>query len=605
MNLNMFQSSIGNTSLTRDGRLLTLKAYIQLTYTPTQPLEAVNRQYVDTMFANLDARNVVGQLIPTRFPAFTGTDVGIPASSGTVTLTNTGIIAGLITKPNVDVKGRVIGGGIILSTDISDIGFEKITVNKPTTLAGYGITDGVSNVNGNVTGHVTIITTPTQPTDSANKQYIDSYIGLGGLDIGDIVRKACLSTPPDFFKCNGAVLNKTTYANLYNVIGDKFGVTYSPGAGRPWEQQYLINTIQTGDILNWTSDTNTLPITNANAVYIVTKNRVYMIGGTNGNGRAISAINTVYSAPINVDGTVGIWVTEAPLPVTGLGFSSGLVIKNRIYLFGGWTLNGPTINVYANTINQDGTIGTVWSIISTLPGALSHTSAILTKNRIYLLGGVTTGSVYVSTVYTTTINLDGSLATWTTDSNSLITPFAAAKTIMTRNRVYLLGGNTTGSVSSANIYTAPINADGTLGAWAGAGYLPIGTASFGIFVTKNTAYIIGNAVNGVSQSTVLTSTINADGTLSSWNILTLLPGVTSSNDIICTNNRIYSFGGLIGFTTLNVVYTTTINGGLSDYSQYYNGTIIPFTNGTDFALPDYSVSDKALSDNVYSYIKYQ
>ena len=60
-------------------------------------------------------------------------------------------------KVTVDAYGRVTGGGSLAAADIPDLDWSKITSGKPTTLAGYGITDGVNAVT--VTGSGNAVTT--------------------------------------------------------------------------------------------------------------------------------------------------------------------------------------------------------------------------------------------------------------------------------------------------------------------------------------------------------------------------------------------------------------------------------------------------------------
>ena len=49
------------------------------------------------------------------------------------------------------------------------------------------------------------------------------------------------------------------------------------------------------------------------------------------------AVSTVYTAPINADGTLGTWTTGTSLPSV-LCSSQAIVTKNRVYLLGGYTL---------------------------------------------------------------------------------------------------------------------------------------------------------------------------------------------------------------------------------------------------------------------------
>lgn len=65
--------------------------------------------------------------------------------------------AGTYTKVTVDAYGRVTGHASLAATDIPNLPWSKITSGKPTTLAGYGITDGVNAVS--VTGSGNAVTT--------------------------------------------------------------------------------------------------------------------------------------------------------------------------------------------------------------------------------------------------------------------------------------------------------------------------------------------------------------------------------------------------------------------------------------------------------------
>jgi hypothetical protein len=64
------------------------------------------------------------------------------------TLTATGVTAGTCTRLTVDAKGRVTAGGSLTASDLPNFDWAKITSGKPTTLSGYGISDGVKNAGG-------------------------------------------------------------------------------------------------------------------------------------------------------------------------------------------------------------------------------------------------------------------------------------------------------------------------------------------------------------------------------------------------------------------------------------------------------------------------
>ena len=528
---------------------------------PSQTLEAVPKQYVDAYYNSINAGNLTAGTLPAaRLPNFTG---DLQSSPGTtqLTLNNSGVTAGEYSKVTVNSKGIVTGGSNINDSDIPfGLNWSKINQGSlPSTLSGYGITNGVSVNGATMLGFLTISNEPTLGSHIATKQYVDSLISNGGIAVGDILRKPYSTTPTGFLKCNGAEVDKTTYADLYSVIGNQYTINNIIGNGQPWKQQYLINSAQSNDITGWSVDSSALP----NGLYysqaIVTKNRVYMFGGWNG-----VYTNAVLTAPINADGTLGTWVAGTALPSV-MSLSISLVTKNRVYMIGGYSDNGTQIStVYTAVINSDGTLGT-WTTGTSLPAGLGWSSGFVTKNRVYICGGHTVGSVPVSSVYTATISSDGIIGNWTTGP-SLPQAGGGHSCVVIKNRVYLLG-----SYQSYNIHTAIINEDGTLGNWVTSGSLPNMLANSQAFATRNRLYLLGGNNGSTYVSTVYTCPINSDGTLGTWEIGTSLPIGLGTSAVICTKNKVYLLGGqLAGGTPTSSIYSAPINGGLNDYSEYYS-----------------------------------
>lgn len=236
-----------------------------------------------------------------------------------------------------------------------------------------------------------------------------------------------------------------------------------------------------GSIGPWTTSAP-LPGTLGESQGIVTKNRVYLLGGHNGT---TGYTNIVYTAPINTDGTLGAWSLAASIPAA-LTYTQAIVTKNRVYIFGGY--NGNSVKtVYTAPINSDGTIGT-WTIGDDLPNPLSFSQVVTTKNRVYLLGGYDNVG-YTTTTYTAVINNDGTLGAWSLAS-PLPVPIGGAQAVITKNKVYLFGGfNGTDYLST--VYTAPVNSDGTIGTWALSAPIPIPLGNSQIVVTKNKMLILG------------------------------------------------------------------------------------------------------------------
>ena len=583
MRVKVFSQLGGAVSGINNGPTGTMTGPLYLAGNPASPLEAVTKKYVDDSILSLSASSLKKSILSANMlPAFTG-DLVSATGSGSFTLVDSGIVAGTYAKVTVNAKGIIVNSGLLVNNDIPPFSWGKIVKDKPTTLSGYGITDSLGLAGGTLNGVISLTKDPTTALGAANKQYADAASGGStGVSIGTVMARPTSTTPSGFFRANGGEVSQTTYSALYAIIGDTYSFPLVPGSGKPWAQQYNINTTQSGDIVEWARGTD-IPVGLAYSQAVVTKSRVYLLGGWTSSGNT----SVTYTAPINSDGTLGAWTTGTPLSSL-IAYSQAIVTKNRVYLLGGDN-NGSVSTVCTAPINTDGTLGT-WATGTSLPGALAYSQAVVTKNRVYLLGGINN-----SVVYTAPINTDGTLGTWTTGT-PLPASFGYSQVVMTKNRVYLLGGHNGATIGT--VYTAPINTDGTLGTWSAGTALAAPIYATQALVTKNRVYLIGGS-NGLSVSAVYTAPINADGTLGAWTTGTSLPAGLFASQVIATKNHIYMLGGYNG-SQQSLVYTATISGSLNDYSSYYDGTYVPTTTG-NFRVPDLSLVETA---SKFYYIKY-
>ena len=342
------------------------------------------------------------------------------------------------------------------------------------------------------------------------------------------------------------------------------------GAGKPWSQQYMINKSENEDITGWTKVGN-LPEDLFISQTIITKNRVYLLGG---NSRR-SAVNTIYSAIIDDNGIIGEWTEVDPLPIPLFNFQA-ITVNDRVYLLGGCDERNEVCAVLTAPINEDGSIGK-WSRSDSLLKLLIGSQAIVVKDRIYVLGG-TIGYNSSNKVYTALINKDGTLGKWE-ESDPLPGLLSCSQSVVIKNRIYLMGGSIDWIVTSSSVYTADINDDGTLGKWTTSNPLPEALSDSQVIVTNNKVYLLGGykfdiyECVGEAVNTVYIADINEDGSLSEWVEGTPLPEPLCSFQVLITKNYIYLLGGYGLKRYSTSIYRANFNGGLNDYSAYYSSNL--------------------------------
>lgn len=228
---------------------------------------------------------------------------GSLTSDVTLSLGTSGVVAGTYTKVMVDVYGRVTSGTSLSATDIPSLDWSKITTGKPTTLAGYGITDAV--------------TLTTAQTISGQKTFTKNILMNSGTglsyDENTVFRNTSGNTiiasygdgmiyfrPNGHNNTEGAVwISKTGYLN-----GVSAGFTGGVSAARLTANEY----IQIGDAqLVYDSANKALRVkhrADGNTVGFYSDGWVSALGvKTGGSGGGSGVVNTVYSFANLTDGT--------------------------------------------------------------------------------------------------------------------------------------------------------------------------------------------------------------------------------------------------------------------------------------------------------------
>ena len=217
---------------------------------------------------------------------------GALTSDVTLSLGTSGVVAGTYTKVMVDAYGRVTSGTNLSATDIPNLDWSKITTGKPTTLAGYGITDAVTlttaqTISGRKTFSQNIVF-----NNNGGITYTDSNVALRNSDGHTILASF-----------GGGSINLRP-----NGHNNTEGAVWINKAGNVQAPSVSTNTITIGDAqLVYDSANKALRVkhrTDGNTVGFYSDGWVSALGvKTGGSGGGSGVVNTVYSFANLTDGT--------------------------------------------------------------------------------------------------------------------------------------------------------------------------------------------------------------------------------------------------------------------------------------------------------------
>ena len=147
------------------------------------------------------------------------------------------------------------------------------------------------------------------------------------------------------------------------------------------------------------------------------KSFIYLIGGTGDGGTRVLRKSASWE---NLEETEWVECNELPYPKAfGAVFTAG----NRIYVVGGEDGEGnPTSTILHAYVFEDGTIGTWSSFGSRLPYPLSRMGYTFHDGRIFLFGGIGSDGIPTNTILHARIAPDTRVGSWYESNQTLHTP---------------------------------------------------------------------------------------------------------------------------------------------------------------------------------------
>ncbi len=301
----------------------------------------------------------------------------------------------------------------------------------------------------------------------------------------------------------------------------------------------------------WTLSSIHLPNTLASHVSHVIGDKLFIIGGATNDDYSNS-----YSAALENNELASSFVSETSLPSTRFWISTAQ--KDYAYILGGASFNGSVSfesTVYAGILGSDEIL---WNNYGALPHARAQGGAVVVDNWIYYAGGFDSSGKKQEIFYAP-INPDGTLGAWATSTISLPIPMNGFGMVARDNHIIIVGGDTTGGTTN-KVYKATVDIlNGSLSAWQELEPLPQARAAANQTVIAGSWLVaVGGGGSGILNN-VYYAFINSDGTIEPWEEGANLPSPVGSGALTYLNGYLYLSGGVDGSGYLDTVYFAKIN----------------------------------------------
>ncbi len=331
----------------------------------------------------------------------------------------------------------------------------------------------------------------------------------------------------------------------------------------------------TKDITTWTAGLP-VPESNNSTQVVVHENFAYFIGNTYG------VVGSIYNAPIDSSGVLGQWTKVISVDTIDpiYGFNGGTVLNGYLvnilsyngFMYAIGTVSGGTY-MHVAPINPDGSLGT-WTKVADSSGTAAVTIPVALRFDPQQIVFTNTRMHFIIASQWATINADGTIGALQAEINAH--PFSTVNgtysgVFSNDSFVYTIGGWSGSGNDVGTIYRAKIDLDESLGPWSSVGVLPFPGDGFSVAATKDTLFILAGWNNLLSGglANLYFAPINADGTIGLFTMGSALPASYDSTQVLVTLSRIYMISG----STDQVDNTTD-----TFYAPFDGWSLQPITN---------------------------
>ncbi|HVE80922.1 MAG TPA: hypothetical protein VNA68_02165 [Candidatus Dormibacteraeota bacterium] len=243
----------------------------------------------------------------------------------------------------------------------------------------------------------------------------------------------------------------------------------------------------------------------------------------------------------NSSGATRTWSTNANAITTARQNHTSVSANGYIYVIGGSsddTYTGAQSTVYYAKLNSNGTTE-AWVSTTALPQARWGAHSVVVNGYVYVVGGLDASGTDNTTVYSAKLNADGTLGSWQT-TTALPNARSLASGLTANGYIYIIGSNDTSTTS----YYAKANSDGTVGAWQST-TIPNWTRYDASAAANGYLYIIaGGGPEANSDTNIAYVRVNANGSLGTWQLASnrLTEGRSSRPRAVVSNGYLYVYG---------------------------------------------------------------
>ena len=395
----------------------------------------------------------------------------------------------------------------------------------------------------------------------------------------------CITQATGTFNCSvvsGKTLNDVQYVNMNNGGG---GVA----TASTW-------TTNSTDMTN--GGTGGFSTGFAYGASFVSGGYIYSVGGYDGSNR----LSSVWSAPLNGDGSVGSWTQQASMSSARSAFV--LTVSNGyVYVYTGINSGGSDVNTYEYAkINANGGLGS-WTSDATMNlssgsvPARSFAAGAAYNGYLYLLGGNHSTTYYNDVAYAQ-VSGNGSVGTWhythasTDDGATFSAGFTTARyqhaAFAYDGYIYIVGGtNSSGSYLNDTQY-AVLNSNGTVGSWAPSSMLVQPRALTNLSFADGYVYLYAGTNTAGGLTDIEQAPIQAGGGLGQWekSASSAFTNARTNSSGVVANGYVYMLGGFksspatyytdVQYSPLNLMAVSAHYSKLIDLGSTVNVTSITY-----------------------------